>query len=144
MLNCGIGVNCTLVLLRAGFSVLCLPRSAGLNSGSATLMSVFAMSWHDYEKDLSDTQTTVDFGKYTGKTPEWILQNDPGWLVWCWNNTHRWCGSEAVVSLAFTDTGNIFHPRQQQLVQQKESRIEDFEQAILDTYGQFPKPIWMK
>ena len=102
------------------------------------------MSWHDYEKDLSDTQTTVDFGKYTGKTPEWILQNDPGWLVWCWNNTHRWCGSEAVVSLAFTDTGNIFHPRQQQIVQQKESRIEDFEQAILDAYGQFPKPIWMK
>lgn len=107
-----------------------------------SFQSVFAMSWHDYESELSDTGTPLDFGKYTGLTPEQVLSKDPGWLVWCWTKTHRWCGSEDLLRDAFDETGKVFVPRTPNEVLPPAGSIEDFEAAILEAYGAFPKPHW--
>lgn len=35
--------------------------------------------------ELDDTP--LEFGKYKGKTPDYISDYDPGYIVWLWENT---------------------------------------------------------
>lgn len=38
---------------------------------------------------------SLDFGKYRGKTPTFLLKHDPDYIVWCRTNTERvFCSDE--------------------------------------------------
>ena len=36
--------------------------------------------------DIHVDHLPLSFGKHQGKTPEWVSENDPNWLVWAYEN----------------------------------------------------------
>jgi len=48
--------------------------------------------------DLDETRDTVpvDFGKYNGHAPDDISHDDPGYIVWLFEETDRDCVSRAL------------------------------------------------
>ncbi len=59
----------------------------------------------DLEKELTKEQLHIDetpliFGKYRGRTPDWISERDPSYIIWMWEEfdnppcsraLYRWC-----------------------------------------------------
>ena len=39
------------------------------------------------KKSANLDDTPMEFGKYKGKTPDWISDYDPEYIVWLWENT---------------------------------------------------------
>lgn len=101
-----------------------------------------------YEQDLQDDVDTLDFGKYKGLTPFDIFKVDPAYIVWVWNNTPRWVGSEKLVKLAFKQAGGKWRERTAPPAPTSSGSEQDIiaacEEAILETFGIFPKPPWMR
>ena len=48
----------------------------------------------NFLEDKLDTQA-LTFGKFKGRTPDWIMRNEPSYLVWAYENTdHTVCSKE--------------------------------------------------
>ena len=107
---------------------------------------------YDYDEDLDDEHDTLQFGKYATRTPRELLDTYPGYLVWCWESTTRWVGSETLIRDAYAAVKKKFKPRATVAPKQspevvaadEQERIEAFEQAVYDTWGCFPKPTYAR
>lgn len=108
---------------------------------------------YNYDEELDDGVDTLQFGKYATLTPLALLNKDPHYLIWCWEKTTRWCGSEELIKRAYKQCGMKFKQRNQILKKPPEThrdfmdetqRIAEFEQAVYDTYGCFPKPTYIR
>jgi hypothetical protein len=40
-------------------------------------------------RNMKVPELVFSFGKYKGKTAAWVLENDPGYIVWAWNTVSR-------------------------------------------------------
>lgn len=104
---------------------------------------------YNYDEELDDFKDCVGFGKFQDKaTPADILVQNSGYIVWAWENTTHWIGSEVLVRKAYAAQNKGFRPRN--VIQKSKALpavegdpIEQFEEAVLDTFGVFPKPHWM-
>lgn len=101
----------------------------------------------DYESELKDDVDKLTFGKYKGQTPFQVFVKDPGYLVWCWNNTIYWAGSEELVRKASMDSEMSMkeRPMIMQAAQTNKSSwpsVAEFEEAMLEAFGEFPTPYW--
>lgn len=93
-----------------------------------------------------DANDALGYGKYKTLTPLQVLELDPAYIVWAHEHTHMWAGSEDVIDSAYERISK-FRKAKAALVQPKVNQknvIEEFEQAVYEAYGQFPKPNWIR
>lgn len=95
---------------------------------------------YDYSVDKSDNSDQIDFGKFKGSTPVEVLRIKPSWLVWAWENTNKWVGSEHLLMNAYGRCGRVFKERECAIEDETSTResTEDFDNAVLDAYGVSP------
>lgn len=110
---------------------------------------------YNYDVELDDEIDLLGFGKYKNLTPVEVYRTNPEYIIWVWENTTRWCGSEELIRDAYDTCDKTFKPRHKVNPPRQvnhsldlntvseEELIQAFEQAMLDTYGCFPKPNWM-
>lgn len=107
---------------------------------------------YDYTDGLSDESTILDFGKYSDLTPLQLVSTEKGmeYIVWAHKNTSRWVGSEQLVRKCHELCNVKYVERSKPAAQAHEAHqskdvsVAAFEQAVLDAYGVFPKPLWMR
>lgn len=101
---------------------------------------------YDYTSDKDDMRDKIGFGKHKNWTPADLLMNEPKYIVWAWNKTQFWVGSEDLVRRAHKITGDTFKPREDTSAQvenpREELAIESFEATCLQTFGCFPYKAW--
>lgn len=96
---------------------------------------------YDYSVDLDDDRDVIDFGKWKGFTPSQMLTKKPSYLIWAWENTNKWVGSEDIIRSAYRISGWDFKPRSDatvEAIRYEDDPTEDFDNAILDAYGVSP------
>ena len=37
---------------------------------------------HDYKQNIRSVSDVLNFGKHKGKTVEWVIENEPGYILW--------------------------------------------------------------
>lgn len=91
----------------------------------------------DYTEELNDDVDTIGFGKYGGLTPLNLLIKNPAYIIWAWNNTNKWVGSEEIVRRAHAIQGVKFthRPEAQPL---PPNPVHEFEATCLAVFGCFP------
>lgn len=102
---------------------------------------------YDYEAELDDDSDGITFGKFKGLTPVQLASTEKGraYIMWAHRNTRYWLGSQELVMRVFKIEGMEYKPRPEPVVKPavEGNIVEQFEAAVLDAYGVFPKPIWM-
>ena len=107
---------------------------------------------YDYTDELSDEYTPLGFGKYSDLTPLQLASTEKGreYIVWAHKHTPRWVGSEQLVrkchELCNVEYVERSKPAAQahEAYQSKDLSVAAFERAVVDAYGTFPKPLWMR
>jgi hypothetical protein len=59
-------------------------------------------------------RSTVGWGKYHGKSVQWILDNDPEYLKWCYFNLKEANLKKEVCDKLGLDSGIAFHKRKKE------------------------------
>lgn len=94
---------------------------------------------YDYSVDKSDSLDTIDFGKFQGATPKEVMRQKPSYLVWAWENTNKWIGSEDLIQRAYNVCGKRMKVREfKPEVNWTPEDTTEFERAVLDAYGAYP------
>ena len=106
----------------------------------------------DYESELDDEVDTIQFGKYKGLTPAEVVARDPGYIVWATNAYPQgWVGSQDIIDRALKIVpSQDVHVKAKQHAKfatvnsysNRQALIAAFEEAMLETFGEFPTPYW--
>ncbi len=56
-------------------------------------------------------RSVINWGKYYGKSVQWILDNDPEYLKWCYYNLQKAHLKKEVCDKLGLDSGIPFHKR---------------------------------
>lgn len=95
--------------------------------------------------DQRDDTDNLGWGKFSTSSPLDIAQVNPKYLIWAWENTAFWCGSEALIRRVYKNSGQQFRSRSAPdtlASNDYSTRVKQFEQAMLDTFGCFPIKPW--
>lgn len=105
---------------------------------------------YDYTAEKRDDVDKIGFGKHKNWTPHELFIHEPKYMVWAWNKTQLWVGSESLVERAHKIVGETFKPRAEPT--EVESRIAEtldekktvaeFEWTCLQTFGCSPYKAW--
>ena len=97
---------------------------------------------YDYTVDRSDNKDTLEFGKFIGCTPAYVAKIKPGYIVWAWESTNKWVGSESLVARAYGQCGKVFKERTIEPELPSDSHTAEelaaFEQTMIDSFGSYP------
>lgn len=94
---------------------------------------------YDYSVDKNDASTTIDFGKFQGYTPKEVLKHKPSYLIWAWENTNKWVGSEDLIRKAYDNCGKRMKDREfKPETNWTPEDTSEFETAVLNAYGAYP------
>lgn len=96
--------------------------------------------------DEKDSEVDVlGWGKYSTYTPMQVLQVNPKYLIWAWENTAFWVGSKEVIMAAYKKAGQVWKDRTPQITDAEyDEAVGRFEAAMLRTFGCFPIKPWMR
>lgn len=104
---------------------------------------------YDYTAEKDDKRDKIGFGKHKNWTPAELLMHEPKYIVWAWNKTQFWVGSEDLVRRAHKITGDTFKPRAEPTEAAETFRpvnaaelVDDFEATCIETFGCFPYKSW--
>lgn len=105
---------------------------------------------YNYESELDDENDGLQFGKFKGLTPVQVASTEKGrqWMVWAHNNAIQWIGSEELVRKVFSTEKQVYCARQNMQRNNPppagDITVEAFEAAMIEAYGCFPKPLWIR
>lgn len=104
---------------------------------------------YNYEAELDDESDGLQFGKFKGLTPVQVASTEKGrqWMVWAHRNAIQWIGSEELVRKVFHLEQQLYEPREKSRARTEQApsvSVAEFEAAMLEAYGCFPKQIWQR